>query len=304
MGLRFGCPSAAENRGKPVTQQAATLTSLVKKFQKQQELPSGKVSPPLLRKSQEADWADLLRFQKVLQNLLEDKEDRVELRLRKCLMLANLCRNAKFDVIKGRRLDEFLELVTPALAEEVPADPTTLPRPSWIGRILFRQLAAMYCRKDRGELRGKANRNRLALFYAGCKFGLGVGKVPNLNARMGKYLFADLEKPVGELPPGCEAALARYFQVKLTSFQFCGPTNANLSFWDGLESLALTYPIILWLTRAIPAEDREKALRQAIHIVDDHFGYNPLLKKGRYKFAMSILASHGELPKLIAWYSR
>jgi hypothetical protein len=38
--------------------------------------------------------------------------------------------------------------------------------------------------------------------------------------------------------------------------------------------------------------------------VDDHFGFNPVLSTLRQRMGFWILSSWGELPKLIAWYSR
>jgi hypothetical protein len=38
--------------------------------------------------------------------------------------------------------------------------------------------------------------------------------------------------------------------------------------------------------------------------VDDHFGYNQVLKSRRQRFAVNLLARTGELSRLIAWYGR
>src|SRR5206468_2354425 len=78
----------------------------------------------------------------------------LERRLRKCLALAELCRRAKFDKLSGGRLAEFLNVVTAGLDGEVPKSPAEVPPPSWVGRVLFRQAAALYARKDQGPDRG------------------------------------------------------------------------------------------------------------------------------------------------------
>jgi len=41
-----------------------------------------------------------------------------------------------------------------------------------------------------------------------------------------------------------------------------------------------------------------------VRIVDDNFGFNPLLGRGRQKFALGLLGKRGELPKLVAWYGK
>ena len=92
----------------------------------------------------------------------------------------------------------------------------------------------------------------------------------------------------------------------MESLQFCGPTNFDLPFWDGLESLALTFPAILWLSRVLTAggRPRDDAVRQAVRVVDDNFGFNKLLGQTRQKVALRLLARNGELAKLVAWYGR
>ena len=74
-----------------------------------------------------------------------------------------------------------------------------------------------------------------------------------------------------------DETLERYYVVKLNSLQFCGPPNFDLPLWAGLESLVLTLPMILWLRRAFADLPPVKAVQQAIQLVDDHFGGNPML---------------------------
>jgi lysine-N-methylase len=302
VGLRYACPSAAANLGQPVAEHAGALTRLAKEYEQQHDFQK-RPAPPLQGR-QQIDWPDLLRIVKTLQTVLSQRHDRVERRLRKCLELARLCRQARFDSVRGNRLEEFLSILAGTLDDAVPVDPAAVPMPGWVGRVLFRQLAAMFGRKDRGEQRGLAGQGRVALLRAGCRFALGQGPVPRINGRIGIVTFADVEAPAGALPQAAEATLERYYLVKLNSLQFFGPTNFRRSFWSGLESLALTYPLAVWLARAMRPESLEKAIPDALSIVDDHFGFNPALRKTQYRMAQSILGSQGELPRLIAWMGR
>jgi hypothetical protein len=127
--------------------------------------------------------------------------------------------------------------------------------------------------------------------------------VPRLNALLPETTFEQVEA-AGTLPPALDELLERYYQVKVGSLQFCGAANFRLAFWDGLESLALTLPVILWLARAFANQPPEKATLQAISLVDDHFGYNAVLAGRRQRLALRILTRRGELEKLIGWYSR
>jgi lysine-N-methylase len=116
--------------------------------------------------------------------------------------------------------------------------------------------------------------------------------------------FEELEKPRGPLPPAAEEVLERYYTIKVGSLQFCGPASFGLSFWEGFEALALTFPVILWVARAFPDGPRERAVMKALTVVDDHVGFNRVLGTFRQRFGFQILARRGELARLIAWYSR
>jgi lysine-N-methylase len=250
-------------------------------------------------------WRDLLRVQHAVLGLLKDQGDRLELRWRKCLALAALGKQARLDQLGGGKLTEFLEVVGAGVAADVPVKPEEVPAPGWVGRMLFRQEAAVYARKDRGADRGAASRSRLSLLRAGWRFARGLGPVPPVNARLKPgILFEQMEAPAGDLPANAEAVLERYSRVKVESLQFCGRAHLGLPFWEGLESLALTVPLVLWLSRGLAAGSRVEAVTRAVSLVDDHFGYNRVLRTRRHRAAVRLLAQRGELAKLIAWYSR
>jgi lysine-N-methylase len=121
---------------------------------------------------------------------------------------------------------------------------------------------------------------------------------------MPETTFADLERPAGPLPAATETMLTRYYRVKCESMHFFGPTNFRLPYLDGLESLLLTFPVIMWLARAFTDRSRDDAVLLAMRIVDDNFGYNKLLGLSRQRLSTRIMAARGEMAKLIAWYSR
>jgi lysine-N-methylase len=209
-----------------------------------------------------------------------------------------------FDKLSGKRLAEFINLVGTGIEGEVAQKPEDVPPPTWVGRILFRQVVALYARKDSGRNRGLAERGRLALVGAAWRFALGRGRVPRVHGLMAETTFEAAERPRGPFSAESEKLLDRYYRVKIESLQFCGPTNWGLPFWDGLESLVLTYPAIVWLARVLGGDSPDAALPQALRIVDDNFGFNPILGLKRQRFGLRTLARRGELPKLVAWYSR
>jgi lysine-N-methylase len=304
VSLRYACPAAAQNQGKPLVQHAGELAGYAVEMERQEKLAGRTIAPPALQPGQCAAWPDLFRFVETLSSILSNREDRLERRWRKCLALAALCRQAKFDEIEGQRLKEFLELVTSGLDAEVPADPSAMTAPTWVGRLLFRQALAVLVRKDVGAQRGSATQSRFARLAAAWRFARGRGPVPRIHALLAEKTFQGLETPLGPLSEEAELLLERYYLVKLSSLQFCGAANFGLPFWCGLESLALTFPAMLWLVRAFHDEPRETAAARAVSMVDHNFAYSPHLGGRFQRLALRLLAQRGELEKLIAWYSR
>jgi lysine-N-methylase len=307
IGLRFACPSAAANKGRPHTAHEKDLKDFAAQLAQREGLPGGptraELPPPPLQRGQHVAWPDLMRFVNALLGLIRHSGERVERRLRKWLALADLCRQARFDRLSGGQLGEFLTLIAASLDAEVPADPAALPPPGWAGRLLFRQALALFARKDQGPNRGLAARGKIALLGAAWRFARGRGAVPRVNALLPATTFEQVEAARGPLSAEEEEILQRYYSVKLASLQFCGATNFGTPFWDGLEMLAATFPLIVWLRHAL-ARPGAEGLLLAINLVDDHFGYNRLLGTARQRLAFRILARTGELPRLIAWYGR
>jgi lysine-N-methylase len=308
VGLRFACPSAAANKGRPLSGHDADLRDFAVLLERRENVAQSggleAVPPPPLRAGQRLDWPDLLRFADVFTTLLRDRSDRIERRLRKCLALVALCRQADFKAIRGQRLVEFLKLVSAGLEAEVPRDPTTVEPPGKVGRLLFRQALALFARKDYGPNRGPQTKSRLRLLWALLTFAKGVGEVPRLHGWVPEMTFEKAEQPAGPLPEEAEAVLERYYLIKVGSLQFCGVTNFGMSFLEGLDALLLTYPMLMWLRRGFVDRTATEAITRSLSIIDDNFGYHPLSGTARQRLSYRILSRTGELERLIAWYSR
>jgi lysine-N-methylase len=128
--------------------------------------------------------------------------------------------------------------------------------------------------------------------------------VPTVHAAIpATATFESCEQPI-EVPASSGEQLIRYFRTKLESLQFCGRANFRLPFWDGMEALILTSPVTMWLTRAIAQTPLpiEQAVETALRIVDDNFGFNPLLGSFKQKLILNLIRQKDELPKLVAHY--
>lgn len=314
LGLRFACPSSVEDRGKPLADHLSEARDYAAALEAEASTAAIAVPPPPLQGSQSVPWGDLFRITAALSKLLADEADTVERRWRKVLFLVATLRKARFDgrgdpkkAVTGGRMSELLHVLGEASGDEVPVSPDEVPPPGWVGRMVFRPLAALYARKDTGPDRGSAQSGPFSRLFAAVQFARGKGRVPQTHAAVPKGVrFADAEKPLGPLGDEASALLARWARVKIESGQFCGPSNFGLSVWDGLETLAAAFPAAMWLARVLVAGGRptDEAVRLAVRIVDDNFGFNKLLGGVRQKFALRLLGSKGELPKLVAWYGR
>lgn len=308
VGLRYACPSAAANKGRALPEHNAELAVFAAQLAQRENLqprPDGSLAaPPRLDNGQRLGWPDLLLIVESLLSLLRNRRDSLERRWRKCLALSGQLRQIRFEQLQGAGLGDTLRLLETAVDGETPAIPHQLPAPSWVGRVLFRQAAALYTRKDHGPNRGMAGQGRIALFQAALRFARGTGPVPRMHRLIPEASFAQAEEPRGALNNQAEEVLERYYAIKVGSLQFCGAASFGLPFWEGLDALALTLPVILWVSRLYRDIPREEAVTRALTIVDDHFGFNRVLATLRQRLSFQILARRGELARLIAWYSR
>jgi lysine-N-methylase len=313
LGLRLSCPAAAESAGRPLADHLAEVREYAEALEAGNGSLAVNAAPTPLQAGQVVPWSDLLRISTAISKLLGDTSAPPERRWRVVLAVVATCRAAVFDgggdptkAVTGGRLSEFLHVIGSAMAEEVPQAAEDVPPPSWSGRSVFRPMVALYARKDHGPEKGVALRGPVSRVWAAMKFARGKGRIPKVHALIPDVTFAAGEQPAGPLTPESDALLTRYYRLKVESLQFCGPTNFDLPVWDGLESLALTFPAVMWVGRVLAAggRPRDDALRQAVRVVDDNFGFNKLLGQSRQKSAVRLLAKNGELPKLVAWYGR
>ncbi len=304
VGVRFSCPSAAANLGRPVVDQQKDLVHLSGLLEHHVGRSADSAQPPLLQAGQQLSWPDLIRLVQVFLKIVQDRGDRLERRLRKCLAIARICGQGKLDALKGDQLSKFVQAVRTAVESDVPRAPEDVPPPDrLLGKVLFRVLLPIFARRDRNVYRAKSLRRGLGRVLDGCRFARGRGRVPRINDFLPETSFEEVERS-NAMPPEMDEILERYYVVKLNSLQFCGPSNFDLPFWAGLESLVLTLPMILWLRRAFTGQPSVQAVHQAIQIVDDHFGGDQMLALPHVRFAMRTLGDRGELEKLVAWYSR
>ena len=313
LGLRFACPSAAEDKGRPLAEHLSEAREYAAALEAEAATAAYTVPPANLQRGQPLTWSDLGRIIAVVSKMLAEPDETIERRWRKVLYVVEMCKHTTLGMgpdpktsLTGKLLSDLLNALAETAEDEVADLPDEVPQPGWVGRMVFRPLVALYIRKDTGPDRGTAQSSWLRRLFSGIRFARGSGAIPQTHTAIPFATFADTDKPLGELSDSAESLLARWARVKIESGQFCGPTNFGMTVWDGLESLAVAFAAAMWLTRVLVAGGRglDDAVTLAVRIVDDNFGFNPLIGRSRQKFALRLLARRGELPRLVAWYGK
>ena len=174
VGLRYACPSAAANKGRPLPEHDQALAEFAARLAERvhlKPLPDGSLAPPpLLQPGQNVSWPDIHRCVQALLTLLRNRSEPLERRLRKCLALADQMRKAKLKHVQDARLGDLLSVLQKSADTATPDNLMKVSPPGWIGRILFRQAVALFTRKDHGPKRGEARRGAMARLSAAWRF--------------------------------------------------------------------------------------------------------------------------------------
>ncbi len=89
---------------------------------------------------------------------------------------------------------------------------------------------------------------------------------------------------------------------------FCGQAYYGVPVVEGFDSLALVYPVVLWIARWLAvsagrAELTNDDLVQALTIADHNHGYTPAGGTWTFRRRVRNLAQLGDIPKLCIKYS-
>lgn len=325
VSLRFSCPSVVRNAGESVSGQTTELVQLGK------EIVAGKKrdhEPPAIHYGsshgvQEVSWPDFHQFLAALDTALSDDSVDFVVRLMRILSWLDLVQQSQFETIRGKKLTEYLELVVDASAKAQPDNDLPLIRPSRLGRVMFRLMTAQYSRHDTEAQLREGIGVRFGLLNAALRFTSGMGSVPELrgsasvatafaNSERGTARsvgFGEIEGTFNGRRPEIDELFTRYFRVKIQGIHFCGPANYDSGLLDGFHSLALMYPIVMWLGRLralrngrdeLDLEDVQAALATADH----NFGYSPALGTSSARQRVTMLAKIKQITALVGWYSQ
>ena len=279
VGLRFSCPSAVADRGRPMIELGTDILKLA-----QQVLPEDyeEILPPPVLAEPVAEWPDLLRFTHWLDQTLAPADIPVALKLLRALHWLSAVERGCLDQITGESADEILEALVQSSAKKLPALPRETKKPTRFGRLILRLLVLEHARTVTVADTDVRSGQHWKMFIAAMKFFPSNGSTPALRPELGRVGFAKIENNFGPLSANAEQLLTRYFRVKIQSLHFCGKGFYDRPLIEGFRNLALVYPITIWLTRwlAVSAGRTSVAdadVMRAISLVDCHFGFSPYL---------------------------
>ena len=303
VGVRFSCPSAAGNEGRPVADQRPDLQVLADMAVGQGDWPAPPISP-----SQQLDWADTRRIIDRLREVLcAGEQPGLVMRLVRASFIEGMLGRATFDKVRGHRLDELLDTLIVAAPHETVASAGDISAPTSLGKIQFRLVVAQYATRDTLAAGGLGYRLRKML--NGLRLTRGRGQTPPMQSALPSVPFSDLEGPFDASSTEIEQLFARYWQVKLMGLDFCGPACHGLTVIEGLQNLTLMFPVSLyvarWIARGqnrtfVSLQDAEAALA----IVDHNYGRSAMMGRPNFRQRVRWLADHDEIVKLAAWYGR
>lgn len=324
VSLRFSCPSVVRNLGAGVESQRGELTTLGR------EIVAGKKrdhEPPYVHRGgvhgeQTLDWADFHQLLRALDDSLAADDVQLVVRLMRILSWLDLVEQSQFQTIRGKKLTEYLTLITEASVTAQPDNDLPLQRPSRLGRTMFRLMAAQYARHDTEALVREGWKARVGLLSAAIRYTTGWGRVPPLQgsasvatafgtpdpASERSVAFAEVESGFEGRRDDIDELLTRYFRVKVQGLHFCGPANFDTGLVDGFRGLVLMYPVVMWLARIRAVQQGRSTLdlpdvQAALATADHNFGYSPALGTLSSLQRVRQLAKMGQITALTGWYS-
>ena len=301
VGLRFNCPSAVANRGRPLLEHRAEIQKLAK-LVVPDDYQEG--SPPPVLATPGTEWTDFLRFVKWLDTSLTAKDAPVALKLLRSLHWLGAVEKGHLDQITGSGADEILEALVQSAAKKLPVLPGNFARPSSFGRLFLHLLVLEHARTVTMKDRSAPGRFRWNVLRASFRFLRAGGGTPALGRGLESVQFSAIEKSFGPLSSAIEAMLTRFFCVKIQSLHFCGPAFHDRPLIEGFRNLALLYPVIIWLGRWLAVSDQrtnlsEADVARAVSMVDHRYGYSPYLR-----WRVQLLNQRNDIARLCAWYGR
>ena len=226
------------------------------------------------------------------------------------LMIADLLEEASFRKVSDERLTELLQLIAQSALMAIEDIPDERPEPKSVAKRHLRMLVAQYSRHDTMADKDAGFRGYWGRLKTSLSFTRGKGAIPLVREEIGPADYSTIENPFAfEDEAAADEILRRYFRVKLQGLHFCGAAYYHIPFVEGLRSLLLVYPAVMWVVRwKAAAESRSTVTTEdlvtALTICDHNHGYSEMLGLRASRVRVQLLARMKQLAPLCLWYSR
>ena len=306
ISLRFSCPSVVENLGAAVEQQNKVLQKIAR-----QVVPGNfrELDPPKITPGEQTNWDDFLQFADMVDAVFAE-EPPVLVAILRSLMIADLLEEASFRKVSDERLTELLQLIAQSALMAIEDIPDERPEPKSVAKRHLRMLVAQYSRHDTMADKDAGFRGYWGRLKTSLSFTRGKGAIPLVREEIGPADYSTIENPFAfEDEAAADEILRRYFRVKLQGLHFCGAAYYHIPFVEGLRSLLLVYPAVMWVVRwKAAAESRSTVTTEdlvtALTICDHNHGYSEMLGLRASRVRVQLLARMKQLAPLCLWYSR
>jgi len=303
VSLRFSCPSAVANRGRPIALARDELNQMARLVVPEH---ADRLPPPRIMDRQKLNWPDVMQVLGALDRIIAPVRRPFAQRVYQTLLLLELLGSARLDQIQDDRMEEFLELIEETVMQE-PLPAVTAPSPA--AAVQFRLLAAQYARCDTAADVARGWIGRWELLTAALRFARGRGLIPKLQSVFKDVPFDALEPPFGAIPAEADEILTRYLRVKLQGLHFCGAACFGLPLIEGWQAQLLILPVVCWIARWLAAgEGRSMWITEdfsrALAVADHHHGFTPIFGTAAFRRRTRSLARSGGITRLLQWYSR
>ncbi len=304
VSLRYSCPSVVANAGATAQESEKEIRRIAKAV-----VPDGyqKTPPPAISDGNRLDWVDVRRFIDALDDSFADPQPGLLRNLLAATFWVSLAGQSSFEKIRGPRLAEYLSLIRPAAAGEVPQELSEFAPPTSVGRLMFRLIVAQYARLETTADLTHPWATRWRNVAGTLRMTRGTGRLPKLREELKDVPFESLEGSFG-WPDAADELLTRYLRTKIRGLHFCGPAYYGVPLVEGFFALTLIVPVTFYLARWIAVSDgrtqlTDDDLRTALAMADHHHGYSPALGGASARRRVRLIAQ-GDLPKLCVWYAR
>lgn len=299
--LRRACPSAAADRGRPLSEHVDEARQLAAEG----GLLKAGVAAPSIKQGESSDWKRARLVLDALKRLTGDERYPPIRRLVHGVELCRLLDTAQTPTLDNRQLAELLQVLEEHIAEEAAEHFSERQPPTTSAQILFRQTALEVLRLHPRLPQTASWGTRLKLPLWAWRMVRGKGELPKLHPSLPVVTFAQLEEPLAKLSPAIIGAIARYFETTSASTQYALADRVGWSIVDSYRQLALLYPLLFWLLRWQTAGRlvEENDVYEMICALDRAQGF-AALSGAKQRNRVRTLTRLEQLPAIIAWYGR